>query len=64
MYTPAMMEKYQKIKLYRILSPYMKLDYEAAFQGLLYLAQPVPKYYKNFYEFEAQHFSGRQYIKR
>lgn len=64
MYTPAMMEKYQKIKLYRILSPYVKFDYEAAFQGLLYMAQPTPKYYKNFYEFEAQHFSGRAYIKR
>jgi hypothetical protein len=64
LYTPAMKVKYEKFKLYNVLSKYFRLDYEAAFQGALYEIQPTPKYYKNFYEFEAQHFDTRAYIKR
>ncbi len=64
LYTPAMRPVYEKIKGYNTLSKYLKADYEGAFQGLLYLVQPTPKYYRNFFEFEAEHFSDRRYIQR
>ncbi len=64
LYTPAMEPKYKRIKYYSTLARYFKLDYEVWFQSALYLVQPSPRYYKNFYEFEAQHFSTRNYINR
>lgn len=64
LYTPAMKVKYEKYGIYRTLSKYLKADYEVCFQGALYLIQPKPRYYKNFFEFEAQHFNIRSYIKR
>jgi hypothetical protein len=64
LYTPAMKPTYERLGMYRTLSKYVKLDYEVWFQNVLYLAQPKPRYYKNFFEWEAEHFSRRGYIQR
>lgn len=53
-----------KSKLYRFTSQYIDFDYEPIFQGFLYQVQPKPRYYRNFFEFEAEHFSSRQAIER
>lgn len=57
---------YKDKKLYNLLSKYVVLDYEALFMSVPYALQfhPMPDYYKNYFEFEAEHFKTRQYIKR
>lgn len=49
---------------YKKLSPYLVLDYEWAFYGAAYGLQPKPRYFRNYFEFEAEHFSSRRYLKR
>lgn len=49
-------------KTYTILSKYVYLDID--YMQLIYWFQPKPIHYNNFYEFEAAHFSKRQYIAR
>ena len=51
-------------KIYRFTSKYLELDYEPLFFTTIYLIQPQPRYYKNFFEYEAEHFSSRRYIDR
>lgn len=53
-----------KSKLYRLTSKYIDYDYQFLFHSALYAAQPKPRYYKNWFEFEAQHFNGRRAIDR
>lgn len=53
-----------KNKLYNFTTKYIDYDYQFIFQIALYIAQPKPRYYKNFFEFEAEHFSSRRYLKR
>jgi len=65
-YDPKIRKFYKDKKIYKLLNKYVVADYEALFMTPLYLAQfhPMPNYYKNYYEFEAEHFRSRQYIKR
>ena len=53
-----------KYKVYNTIHRFIDFDYEPLFFSALYLVQPTPKYYRNFFEFEAQHFSTRAYIDR
>jgi hypothetical protein len=55
---------YEGRKVYKYLSRFFVADYEAIFFSALYLAQPKPIYFKNYFEFEAEHFKTRSYIKR
>lgn len=55
---------YEEKKIYRALSKYLVLDYEMLFFGALYLSQPRPLHFRNYYEFEAEHFAHRRYIMR
>jgi hypothetical protein len=62
---PRYMEKpLMKNRVYTRLSKYLVLDFESYIYSGLYTIQPRPLHYRNFYEFEAEHFSGRQYIPR
>jgi len=56
------LKKIKEHKSYEFLQKYVYLD--IPYHRVLYLLQPQPKYYKNFYEFEAQHFAMRNYIDR
>jgi len=51
-------------KLLNKLSNYLVTDYQAGFFTLLYLTQPQPWHFKNYFEFEAEHFKIRSYIPR
>ena len=53
-----------KSSLYKKVSKYIDFDYEPIFFSLAYSLQPEPTYYKNFFEFEAEHFSSRRFIER
>lgn len=53
-----------KINTYRSITKYINFDYEQLFFRAIYSAQPKPKYYRNFLEFEAEHFSDRRFIER
>lgn len=55
---------YDDSKYYKLFTKYLDLDYEALFHVMLYNSQPTPKYYKNYFEFEAEHFNRRKYIER
>ncbi len=55
---------YDHNKVYRFLSNYFVADYEVLFFSGFYLAQRKPTYYRNYFEFEAQHFRSRAAIKR
>lgn len=55
---------YKDKSIYNKLKKYMVFDYEPIIQAGLYAAQPKPTYFKNFYEYEAEHFARRQFIKR
>ncbi len=51
-------------RLYNFASKYVSLDYEGAFFWAAYGLQSEPRYYQNFFEYEAEHFSRRNYISR
>ncbi len=53
-----------KSKIYQIVTRFVDLDYEPLFFTTAYQLQPEPRYYRNFFEYEAQHFSTRMYIDR
>lgn len=53
-----------KSKTYKSLSKYINFDYQPIFYRALYIAQPKPMYYRNNFEFEAEHFSDRRFIER
>jgi hypothetical protein len=55
---------YENHKVYKFLNRYITSDYEALFFSALYGLQPAPAHYRNYYEFEAQHFQTRQYVPR
>jgi hypothetical protein len=62
---PRYLEKpLMKNKVYNTLSKYLVSDLESYLFVSAYALQPQPVHYKNFYEYEAQHFGGRQYIYR
>lgn len=54
----------ERSKIYNFTSRFVDYDYEGAFFSALYVVQPKPRYYKNFFEFEAEHFDRRGYIER
>ena len=43
----------------RKVSKFISFDYQPIFNKLFYKLQPEPTYYKNFFEYEAEHFSKR-----
>ena len=53
-----------KSSLYTKVSKYIDFDYEPLFFRSLYYTQPKPTYYKNYFEFEAEHFNSRIFIQR
>jgi len=53
-----------KNKVYNIATKYVHFDYEPIYFITLYRLQPTPKYYKNFFEYEAGHFKSKTYILR
>lgn len=57
---------YENKKWYKTLSNYLVLDYEVLFMTALYLPQfhLPPHYFKNYFEFEAEHFATRQVVLR
>lgn len=57
---------YQDHKIYKALSNYLVLDYETLFMTALYLPQfkMPPRYFKNYFEFEAEHFATRYQVIR
>ncbi len=64
MYKTKQDQFFSKSKVYNAITHFIDLDYEPLFFSTLYLIQPEPKYYKNFFEFEAEHFSKRLFIDR
>ncbi len=64
LYKKDLEHKLNTYATYNKLSRFIHFDYEALFFRSLYAVQPKPKYYRNFFEFEAQHFSIRRYIER
>ncbi|MFK8039637.1 MAG: hypothetical protein AB8B74_15200, partial [Crocinitomicaceae bacterium] len=64
MYKTKLDQQLTKSKFYNTITRFVDLDYESVFFSIFYGLQPKPKYYKNYFEFEAQHFSLRQYINR
>jgi len=63
-YSEYLEKPLSKYGFYTKLQKYMAFDFDAAYFSAAYLFQPVPAHYKNFFEFEAEHFSSRNYIKR
>jgi hypothetical protein len=57
-------KKIMNIKWCKKLSKYIVLDTDDFYFITAFLLQPEPQYYRNFFEFEAEHFSSREYIKR
>jgi hypothetical protein len=55
---------YSNKKFYQVLNKYFVMDYEVLFFSAAYLLQPTPTYYRNYYEFEAEHFRSRYDIPR
>jgi len=64
LYDKKLRPHYENRRWYKTLSRYMVLDYEALYMPLLYAPQfrRPPHYYKNYFEFEAQHFATRNFI--
>ncbi len=63
-YEKSLNKALDKSTLYRKLSKYLDFDYQPLIFGTLYLTQPKPRYFKNYFEFEAEHFGDRRYIPR
>lgn len=57
-----LINKINSTKSYNFLSKYFFLD--IPYMSLSYLLQPKPLYFKNFYEFEAEHFATRSFVDR
>lgn len=57
-------KKIMNIKWCKKLSKYIVLDTDDFYFITAFLLQPEPQYYRNFFEFEAEHFASRNYIKR
>jgi hypothetical protein len=55
-------QKYKSKKIYTTLSKYLYMD--IPYSQLAYICMPKPKYYENYYEFEAEHFARRRYLER
>lgn len=53
-----------KSSFYKKVTKYIDFDYEQMFFTFAYIMQPKRTYYKNFFEFEAEHFSSRRFIER
>jgi hypothetical protein len=59
---PKSFTKLKSLNTFKFIDKYFLI--EVPYFGLFYLLQPKPVHYKNFYEFEAEHFSTRSYIPR
>jgi len=56
------LEKFKSSKLIKPIDKYVLFD--LPYMGLFYVIQPKPWHFKNFYEFEAQHFATRAFVDR
>lgn len=63
-YENSLNKALEKNKTYTKLSKYIDFDYQPVMYGLLYRIQPKPTYYRNYFEFEAEHFGTRRYVLR
>ena len=63
-YNDQVDKELSRYKLYKTLSRYFRLDYESLFHAIPYALQPKPTYFKNYFEFEAEHFARRTFIRR
>lgn len=53
-----------EVSLYRKASKFLNFDYQPIFFSGLYNIQPKPRYYRNYFEYEAEHFGRRRFINR
>lgn len=53
-----------KIKIYNTVARFVDLDYEPLIYSSFYLLQPKPRYFANYFEYEAEHFERRGYVER
>lgn len=63
-YKNKLEKKLTNSQFYNSSSKYISFDYEPLFFYLLYKTQPEPRYFKNYFEYEAEHFGRRAYINR
>jgi hypothetical protein len=63
-YDTPLRKKYKDNKTYNLFNRYIVLDYEVLFFTAAYLTQTKPAHFKNYYEFEAEHFSFKREVKR
>jgi hypothetical protein len=63
-YDPWIQKKFTNNTFLSTLSKVFVADYEVLYFTGIYLTQPKPTYYRNFFEFEAQHFATHQRISR
>jgi len=64
LYKNKINNEFNKLKLYKVVSKYVQFDYEPLYYFTMYQLQPKPIHFKNFFEFEAEHFETRDYINR
>ena len=63
-YERKLNKKLEKYRVLNSLGKFFVADYEVLFFEALYFIQPQPRYYRNYFEFEAQHFATRVYVPR
>jgi hypothetical protein len=56
--------KIANTRWYGVINRFIVPDVDVAYFIAAYTLQPKPTYYRNFFEFEAEHFSSRRYIPR
>lgn len=56
--------KLSQLNWYNTISRFVIADIDVLYFKTAYYFQPQPTYYKNFFEYEAEHFSGRNYLNR
>ncbi len=64
MYNEAEQKFLHRSKFYQNFSKIFVADYEVLFFTAAYLLQPQPRYFNNFFEFEAHHFQTRSFLRR
>jgi hypothetical protein len=63
-YEKSLNKKLNESSFYVKASKYFDFDYQPLIFGALYLTQPKPRYFRNYFEFEAEHFGERKFVPR
>jgi hypothetical protein len=63
-YDKWLTKKTETKKWIKTAGKYFVTDYEVLFFTAGYLLMPQPRYYRNYFEFEAEHFTRRAYLDR